>query len=173
MPHILHLERPVNMSPLPQFKINSLGPIHSIQAFLPLLRVGPTKKIVVIGTEGGSADFILQAGITNMVAYGMTKSSGHVATTKWALKLGPEGFIVVTLSPGLVNTTNTWSIEPPPEMLTGLLTMAKDLRAKGVSVKMWSPEESVAIQLKAIDELTIEQNGAFLSPTKAAAQELM
>ena len=68
----------------------------------------------MIGTEGGSADFILQAGITNMVAYGMTKSSGHVATTKWALKLGPEGLTVVTLSPGLVNTTNTWSIEPPP-----------------------------------------------------------
>ena len=42
-----------------------------------------------------------------MAAYGMTKAAGLIATTKFAAQLKDEGFVVVTLSPGLVDVTGT------------------------------------------------------------------
>ena len=42
-----------------------------------------------------------------MCAYGMTKAAAHIATTKFALQLKDEGFVVVTLDPGVVNTGAT------------------------------------------------------------------
>ena len=50
---------------------------------------------------------MLKAGISDMSAYHMTKAAALIATTKWALKLRDEGFVVVSLSPGLVDTTGT------------------------------------------------------------------
>ena len=90
-----------------QFKINSLGPIHSIKAFLPLLRASTTRKIIVIGSGAGDVKYNRDVGIANMAAYGMTKAAGLIATTKFAAQLKDEGFVVVTLSPGLVDVTGT------------------------------------------------------------------
>ena len=90
-----------------QFRINSLGPIHSIKAFLPLLRASTTKKIIVIGSGAGDVKYNRDVGIANMAAYGMTKAAGLIATTKFAAQLKDEGFVVVTLSPGLVDVTGT------------------------------------------------------------------
>ena len=42
-----------------------------------------------------------------MAAYGMTKAAALVATVKFAVNLAPEGFTVVTISPGLVDTSET------------------------------------------------------------------
>ena len=81
--------------------------IHSITAFLPLLRAGSTKKIVVVSTAGADPGFVRKAAIADMAAYGMTKAAALIAATKWAVKLQDEGFIVVSVSPGLVDTAGT------------------------------------------------------------------
>ena len=44
-----------------------------------------------------------------MAAYGMTKAAGLIAATKFAAQLKDEGFVVVTLSPGLVDVSSTLS----------------------------------------------------------------
>ena len=103
-----------------QFRINSLGPIHSIKAFLPLLRASTTKKIIVIGSGAGDVKYNRDVGIANMAAYGMTKAAGLIAATKFAAQLKDEGFVVVTLSPGLVDVTGT------VDSAGTLLTAAKD-----------------------------------------------
>ncbi len=90
-----------------QFKVNTLGVIHSVTPFVPLLRAGPTKKIVVIGTGGGDPKSVLAVGIKNMLAYCATKAAAVMVATKWALELKDEGFVVVTLTPGLVDTSGT------------------------------------------------------------------
>lgn len=90
--------------------MNVLGTIHTIAAFLPLLRASesPTKKIVVVSTAGADPKTVHALGMANMVAYGATKAAQLIATTKWALKLKDDpGFIVVSLSPGLVDTSST------------------------------------------------------------------
>ena len=42
-----------------------------------------------------------------MVAYGTMKVAALVTTTKFAIKLKDEGFVVVALSPGMVNSSGT------------------------------------------------------------------
>ena len=90
-----------------QFKVNSLGTVHSITAFLPLLRASTTKKIVVIGSGAADPKANQTLGIANMAAYGMTKAAALIATTKFAIKLQNEGFVVITIAPGMVDTSAT------------------------------------------------------------------
>ncbi|EIW57123.1 NAD-P-binding protein [Trametes versicolor FP-101664 SS1] len=89
------------------YKINALGVVHGIAAFLPLLRAGPTKKIAVLGTDGAIPNTVYALGLPDLCAYSMSKAASMLATAKWALQLKDEGFIVVTLAPGLVDTTDT------------------------------------------------------------------
>ena len=60
-----------------------------------------------MGAAVGDPKAILSARLANLCAYGMTKAAAMVATTKFALQLKGEGFVVVTLYPGLVNTSDT------------------------------------------------------------------
>lgn len=87
--------------------MNSLGPIHAINAFLSLLRASEKKTIVVIGSGAGDLKAVRGFGLAHTVAYGMSKAAATIATTKFALKLKDEGFIAVTLDPGAVDTSGT------------------------------------------------------------------
>ena len=71
-----------------------------------------------------------------MTAYGMTKAASLVAATKWAVKLAPEGFTVITLSPGLVDTSDTL-VDVPGES-SYLLGPTGSCRAKGMLWAMQS-----------------------------------
>ncbi|KAI0646060.1 NAD-P-binding protein [Trametes meyenii] len=141
------------------YKANALGVIHSISAFLPLLRAGAMKKIIVIGSEGGHPAFVTATNAAAVTAYGMTKAAAEIATLKWAIKLKDEGFVVITLSPGLVNTSGT--SESMEELAGIFLTTEKALSELGY--EMQTPEQSVKAQLKIIGGLQPSDNGTFLS----------
>ncbi|RPD58582.1 NAD-P-binding protein [Lentinus tigrinus ALCF2SS1-6] len=149
------------------YKINALGVIHSIAAFLPLLRAStaPTKKVVVISTPGADLNFIRAAGVGDMAAYGITKAAGLMAATKYAVKLKDEGFVVVSLAPGVVDTGETMGESGNPDASAGVAQFVEGMNAKGIPMELLTPEQSVAAQLKTIDALTLEQNGAFLNYT--------
>ena len=87
--------------------MNVLGLIRSVNVFLPLLRKGTQKKIVVIGTEMGDIDVVWKARVSGVAAYGVTKAAEHMVATKYAAELEPEGFTVVSLSPGMVDVSGT------------------------------------------------------------------
>ncbi|RPD64665.1 NAD(P)-binding protein [Lentinus tigrinus ALCF2SS1-7] len=140
---------------LTSFKINALGTIHGIAAFLPLLRAGSTKKIVVIGAAAADLKLIDMA---DMVAYCMSKAAAHVATTKWAIHLKDEGFIVVSINPGLVDTSETKTGERSPPVELGVA-----LNSRGFPVQLQTLEESVAAQLKVIENLKPEDNGLLIA----------
>ncbi|KAI0753730.1 NAD-P-binding protein [Fomes fomentarius] len=91
------------------YKVNTLGVIHGISAFLPLLRASSAspKKIVVISSAGADHKFVNLLGMADTTAYGITKAAAVVATSKWAVQLKDEGFVVVSLLPGLVDTSGT------------------------------------------------------------------
>ncbi|KAI0747070.1 NAD-P-binding protein [Daedaleopsis nitida] len=151
------------------FKINSLGVIHSITAFLPLLRASTAslKKIVVVSTGGADHKYVLHVGIGDTIAYGMTKAAAVIATTKWAIKLKDEGFVVVSLSPGFVDVTDTFGESGDPVAKAQYTTLAKEyVNREGASpVFIQSPEESVADQLKVIDGLKPSDTGLLLAHT--------
>lgn len=87
--------------------MNVLGVIHSVNAFLPLLRKGTEKKIVVMGSEGGDCDMVWKSRLSNVAAYGVTKAAENMVATKYAAELESEGFIVVSISPGMVDVSGT------------------------------------------------------------------
>lgn len=87
--------------------------IHSIKAFLPLLRAStePLKKIIVIGSLGGDLEFVRRTDNAYLGSYGVTKAGAHMVATKYAVTLKDEGFVVVSLSPGAVDTLDTKSLD--------------------------------------------------------------
>ncbi|RDX43158.1 NAD(P)-binding protein [Lentinus brumalis] len=141
------------------FKVNGLGVIHSIAAFLPLLRAGPTKKIVVISTAGADPKTVRASGFAGGPGYAVSKAAGLLATIKWALKLQDEGFVVVAVNPGLVDSSGTSgeysACQPLPTFF----------KKTGVRLEPETPEQSVAAQLKLIDGLKPSDNGLFLEHT--------
>lgn len=84
-----------------------MGVIHSVNAFLPLLRKGPTKKIIIMSTQGSKPDIVFKLRIPTMAAYGTTKAALEMVMVKYAALLEKENFTVVSICPGLVDTTAT------------------------------------------------------------------
>ncbi|KAM5539648.1 hypothetical protein V8D89_006757 [Ganoderma adspersum] len=144
------------------FKVNSLGPIHSIIAFLPLLRASDSKKVIVLGSCADDPDTVKSLKIANPVAYGMTKAAAHIATTKLAKKLKDEGFVVVTLDPGFVDTSGTAS-QHDLDVLQELSKRVK--RENRIQTVGERPEEAVVAHLRVIDGLETAHNGLYLSHT--------
>ncbi|KAI0742529.1 NAD-P-binding protein [Daedaleopsis nitida] len=155
------------------YKVNTLGVIHSITAFLPLLRAStaPLKKIVVVGSPAGEHRNVRKWGGlalgTGMAAYGVTKGGVLIVATKYAMQLRHEGFVVVTLSPGFVDISDTIgdSETDVARKRAEVQLIEKAFEVAGIPWKSITPAQSAAAQLKTIDALTPEQNGAFLTET--------
>ncbi|KAI0640960.1 NAD-P-binding protein [Trametes meyenii] len=143
------------------FKVNTLGVVHSITAFLPLLRKGVAKKIVVIGTTGSVPSVTMLTASAGMAAYTTTKAAAIMVATKYAARLKDEGFTVVSINPGVVDTSKT-ADDSADFSFQATIDGLKDL---GITVELQTPEQSVARQLQVIDVLRPEQNGAFLEYT--------
>lgn len=92
-----------------QFNTNVIGNIHTINAFLPLLRAGSIKKVITISSGVADADFTLAAGFAKNSAYSISKAALNMAVAKYAVEYKKDGFIFLALSPGGVNTFNTAS----------------------------------------------------------------
>ncbi|KAI0669047.1 NAD-P-binding protein [Trametes maxima] len=144
------------------FKVNTLGVVHSISAFLPLLRKGATKKIIVIGTTGSVPSVTMLTASAGMAAYTTTKAAAIMVATKYAARLKGKGFTVVSINPGVVDTSETAGGSAGDFSFQATIDGLKDL---GITVELQTPEQSVARQLKVIDGLRSEQNGAFLEYT--------
>ncbi|RPD58560.1 NAD-P-binding protein [Lentinus tigrinus ALCF2SS1-7] len=145
------------------FKINTLGAIHAISAFLPLLRAGASKKIIVLGSPAGDFRLTRAGSIGDMSAYCISKAGNLIATMKYAVKLKSEGFCVVLLSPGLVDTTGTIG-EHGDAAGKALLDKWVTENSRGSEpIPYIYPEESVNDQLKVVDNLKVSDNGRFLT----------
>ncbi len=137
-----------------------------------------------MSSGGADPNFVRAVEIADMSAYGMTKAAALIATTKFALKLKDEGFIVCSLSPGLVDVSGTIGESGgshsahecfhstrtdiqrtgSPEMREAIAPIADMWREKyGIAVEFVSPDASVSAQLKVIDGLKPSDNGLFLS----------
>ncbi|KAI0675781.1 NAD-P-binding protein [Trametes maxima] len=147
------------------FKVNAVGTVHSITAFLPLLRAGTTKKIVVIASGAGLPQMVYGSGIGNMVQYGTTKAAQILITTKWALTLKDEGFVVVSLNPGHVSTAETNIAPPDPAVRVMVQKVVEEMRARGLKYETQTAEASVKLQLQVIGGLKESDNGAFYEHT--------
>ena len=84
---------------------------------LPLLRAGTAKRIICLSTGLAATDVILGSGFTLSPAYAISKAALNMAVAEFAAVLQPEGFTVLAISPGLVNTAEKprkYSVPVPP-----------------------------------------------------------
>ena len=75
---------------------------HTINAFLPLLRAGVTKKVFVISTGLGSTKYTLEKGYEPSLGYSIPKAALNMAVVKFAVTYRDVLFLAVT--PGFVRT---------------------------------------------------------------------
>ena len=118
---------------------NALGALHLTARLLGPLRAGRTRKIVSMSSALGSID--RSTGGAN--AYRSSKAALNMGMNTLAQELVDEGFTVVLISPGIVDT---------------------DL-ARDVPLAKISPRESAETMADLIDTLGPERTGAFLRHT--------
>ena len=87
-----------------QFRTNVVGVAHTINAFLPLLRAGQTKKVITISTGLAATDVVLISGFNVNPQYPISKAAVNMLVAEYAVSLRDEGFTFLAISPGVVNT---------------------------------------------------------------------
>ncbi|KAI0088540.1 short-chain dehydrogenases/reductase [Irpex rosettiformis] len=86
------------------FQTNTIGPIHTINAFLPLLLAGTTKKCLTISTTAGSPKVANATNFTTYGGYGISKAALNLAIAKYASRFRDDGVVFLAVTPGMVKT---------------------------------------------------------------------
>ncbi len=106
--HVSGLLRPVTFSRfnqsslLEQFQVNAIGPVLTVQAFLPYL--AQRSKIVILTSKLGSIKENVSGG---SYGYRMSKSALNMAGKSMSEELRPRGKTLFLLQPGFVKTDMT------------------------------------------------------------------
>jgi NAD(P)-dependent dehydrogenase (short-subunit alcohol dehydrogenase family) len=87
--------------------VNVLGVIYSINAFLPQVRKGKIKKIVVISTGLADTERVPMTSVSTFVTYSTMKAALNMVVAKYGAELKGDGITVLALSPGVVATKET------------------------------------------------------------------
>ncbi|KAI0317444.1 NAD-P-binding protein [Amylostereum chailletii] len=146
-----------------QYRVNVVGVMYTINAFLPLLRAGSTKKIIALSSPGGDVEFIRKTDIKFMVAYAASKAALNMIVLKYAIQLREEGFICTAIIPTIVNSAApiVGSNELPPGFQESV-DLIKSVYPDWTPVVL-RPEECAEICLGTISKLEAKDNGAFVS----------
>lgn len=104
---------PLDMSPqafeadlMESFRSNTVGTAHVLSAFLPLIRKGTGKKMIV--TSSGMADekMVHTMDLAIATPYTISKAAVNMLVAKYHAAIGKsEGILVLALCPGLVDTS--------------------------------------------------------------------
>ena len=116
------------------FKVNTVAPLRLVETFLPNLELGSEKKIAMMSSKMASMSDNSSGG---SYIYRSTKAALNAVTRSLAVDLADEGFKVVCIHPGWVQTD------------------------MGGANALISTSESVQGIRKLLDEIKIEQSGHF------------
>ncbi|KII93286.1 hypothetical protein PLICRDRAFT_386013 [Plicaturopsis crispa FD-325 SS-3] len=143
------------------FDINVIGVIRSINAFLPLLKKGATKKVITLTSARGVVDFTLEVGLPDAGPYSISKAALNMANAKYAARFRDEGFVFLAISPGSVDTTDGAKLQQKSAVASTV--MAKVLAVNPNFAGPQTVEESVGLMLKLVDAATGADNGKIIS----------
>ncbi|KAB8256669.1 hypothetical protein BDV32DRAFT_153066 [Aspergillus pseudonomiae] len=94
-----------NMSDLDyQLSVNVVGTHNVTRAFLPLLRMGKSKKVANISTAFASMTHAEMSRVANCPAYKISKAALNALTVQYAMSYKDEGLIFLAVSPGWLKT---------------------------------------------------------------------
>ncbi|KAF3918149.1 C-factor [Dactylellina cionopaga] len=137
---------------------NVMSVIHTTNAFLPLIKKGTLKKIAVLSTGIADVDATLAWGLAGNVPYCVSKAAVNMIVAKYATQVKEDGITIVSLSPGLVLTSNEeWFVQ----MYDGLTQLFR--KTKPEFAGPITPETSVTMMLDVVGKLSVNDTGKFLS----------
>ena len=123
------------------YDTNAIGALRVTRALLPHLRRGSARRIVMISSSLGSVEEDTNSGC---YGYRMSKAALNIASKNLAIDLRPEGFTVLIVHPGWVQT------------------------AMGGPTAPTTVQESVAGLLEQIDRRSLADTGTFFDLTGKA-----
>ncbi|KUI56149.1 hypothetical protein VP1G_03479 [Cytospora mali] len=150
------------------FRINVVGNTHLMADFIPLIRQGNLKKVVVLSSGMGDISFVLESNMEAQSVYSISKAALNFAVAKFQVQYKEEGILFMAISPGVVNT-HPQTEAPPPEA-------AESIQRMMASMKLYapdfdgpiSPEKSVEmVNMKVNDEQSDKTTPSTPSPTLA------
>ncbi|KAJ7625329.1 hypothetical protein DFH06DRAFT_742855 [Mycena polygramma] len=144
---------------LDNFKTNTIGVVHTINAFLPLLKNGAAKKVLSLSTGIADLPVTLLAGAVGEVSYSISKAALNMVVAKYAAQYKADGFVFLAICPGAVKTTMlpVGDDEESKMLAPAFFKLAPDFEGP------ISPEESVKMQLEVFNRWTVAGTGAFVS----------
>ncbi|KAF7347321.1 NAD(P)-binding protein [Mycena venus] len=146
------------------FKINTIGVVHSTNAFLPLLKNGSDKRVLILSSGLGDLDFTLAAETGAQASYSIAKAAVNMVVAKYAAQFKADGFVFLAISPGIVDVAATRGSEPTAGELEEFKMLSKAVGKAAPDFKgPITPEESVKMQLELLNRWTVEETGAFVS----------
>ncbi|KAH9895818.1 NAD(P)-binding protein [Cubamyces lactineus] len=144
------------------FRTNVVGVVHTVNAFLPLLRKGTAKKVITLSTGLAALDVTLGTGFAVHVPYSVSKAALNQAVAKYAAELRDEGFVFLAISPGVVDTVPK-PLTPVEEEFFKSMVPKFQKYAPHWDGQPLSPETFVGLMLGIIDKVTLKDTGAFIS----------
>ncbi|KAJ6461999.1 hypothetical protein C8R47DRAFT_1058235 [Mycena vitilis] len=144
---------------LDNFKTNTIGVVHAINAFLPLLKNGSAKKVLTLSSGLGDLPGTLLAGAPGEVSYSISKAALNMVVAKYAAQYKADGFVFLAICPGAVKMTLLPVGDDEESKMLGpaFLKLAPDFKGP------ISPEESVKMQLEVFNRWPVAETGAFVS----------
>ncbi len=128
-------------------RINAMGQVMMVKAFLPQLKAGSQKKVAMISSTAGSITGAKQQPRSGAYWYRASKAALNMLSVSLAHDLKDDGIAVGIYHPGLVR------VERNAEFLDRLDTDREIL----------DPSESAAALMARIAELGPEQSGEFIA----------
>ncbi|KAI1371318.1 NAD(P)-binding protein [Hypoxylon crocopeplum] len=151
---------------LDSFKTNVIGNIHLINLFLPLIKKGQVKKVVVISSGMGDFDLNHKYDLDMAGPYSLSKAAMNLAIVKYNGELREEGILFMSISPGLVETSGHNDASKMNEReLKNLEKMGRKFAEYAPHLKgPITPEESVKMVTNVFNNATAEKDGgSFVS----------
>ncbi|KAK7063704.1 hypothetical protein R3P38DRAFT_2492452, partial [Favolaschia claudopus] len=145
-------------------KANTISIVHSTNAFLPLLKNGSVKKVLMLSSGFGDLDLTLRGEVPAQPSYSIVKAALNMVVAKYAAQYKTEGFVFLSISPGFVDTSATQTGPPSAGALEErkMLMKAIPLIAPNFTGPI-STEQSVQMQLEVFENWPVEKSGAFVS----------
>jgi NAD(P)-dependent dehydrogenase (short-subunit alcohol dehydrogenase family) len=136
---------------------NVVGVIHSINAFLPLIKKSPIKKVFAISSGLADDDLASKYSVWESAGYATSKAALNAVVARYDARYRGDGVLFLSISPGMVDT----GVGPPgdSEMPAKFMRYAPHFKGP-ITV-----EESVTLMLKVFERAGAgeEWGGRFVS----------
>ncbi|KAJ5899269.1 Short-chain dehydrogenase/reductase SDR [Penicillium taxi] len=149
---------------LESLNVNLLGFIKTVQAFLPLIREGKSKKVIAISTGMADIDLINASQVAFASPYSISKGAANVAIAKYNALYNQEDILFLAISPGYVSTERNQETNPDDaEKVQALVSKFAEYAPH--FTRPLTPEESVSAVLSVINKASVSNGdgGAFIS----------